>query len=135
LCLSQVRTWDIYCEGQRVWNWKYKGFQFVIQTGSKEIYMRMIPPQNNPKQAWFPELLLLSCARPLKLPFRRDLLSQFKGKVVHPRPESLPSSRLATHGIYCESQRVWNWRNKGFQFVIQTGSKEIYMRTIPPQNN
>jgi hypothetical protein len=45
-----------------------------------------------PKQAWFPELLLLSCARPLKLPFRRDLLSQFKGKVIHPRP----SSRLAT---------------------------------------
>jgi hypothetical protein len=49
-----------------------------------------------PKQAWFPELLLLSCSRPLKLPFRRDLLSQFKGKVVHPRPESLLSSRLAT---------------------------------------
>jgi hypothetical protein len=42
-----------------------------------------------PKQAWFPELLLLSCARPLKLPFRRDLLSQFKGKVVYLRPESL----------------------------------------------
>ena len=42
-----------------------------------------------PRQAWFPELLLLSCARPLKLPFRRDLLSQFKGKVVHSRPESL----------------------------------------------
>jgi hypothetical protein len=42
-----------------------------------------------PKQAWFPKRLLLSCARPLKLPFRRDLLSQFKGKVVHPRPESL----------------------------------------------
>ena len=42
-----------------------------------------------PRQAWFPELLLLSCARHLKLPFRRDLLSQFKGKVVHPRPESL----------------------------------------------
>jgi hypothetical protein len=42
-----------------------------------------------PKQAWFPEFLLLSCARPLKLPFRRDLLSQFNGKVVHPRPESL----------------------------------------------
>ena len=42
-----------------------------------------------PKQAWIPELLLLSFAKPLKLPFRRDLLSQFKGKVVHPRPESL----------------------------------------------
>ena len=41
------------------------------------------------KQAWFLELLLLSCARPLRLPFRRDLLSQFKGKVVHPRPEFL----------------------------------------------
>jgi hypothetical protein len=40
-----------------------------------------------PRQAWFPEVLLLSCARPLKPPYRRDLLSQFKGKVVHPRPE------------------------------------------------
>jgi hypothetical protein len=42
-----------------------------------------------PKQTWFPELLLLSCTSPLKLPIRRDLLSQFKGKVVHPRPEYL----------------------------------------------
>jgi hypothetical protein len=39
------------------------------------------------------------------------------------------------HGVYCEGQRVWNWRYKGFQFVIQTGSKEIYMRTIPPQTS
>ena len=45
---------------------------------------------------------------------------------------SVPRER---HGIYCEDQRVWNWRYKGFQFVIQTGSKAIYMRTIPPQNN
>jgi hypothetical protein len=37
------------------------------------------------------------------------------------------------HGVYCEGQRVWNWRYKGFKFVIQTGSKEN-MRTIPPQN-
>jgi hypothetical protein len=45
---------------------------------------------------------------------------------------SVPRER---HGVYCEGQRVWNWRHKGFQFVIQTGSKEIYMRMIPPQNN
>jgi hypothetical protein len=39
---------------------------------------------------------------------------------------SVPRER---HGVYCEGQRVWNWRYKGFQFVIQTGSKEIYMRS------
>lgn len=42
-----------------------------------------------PKQAWFPDLLRLSCARPLQLPLKPDLLSQFRGKVVHPNPETL----------------------------------------------
>jgi hypothetical protein len=32
-----------------------------------------------PKQAWFANLLRLSCARPLVLPLKRNLLSQFKG--------------------------------------------------------
>ncbi|CAG2227118.1 unnamed protein product [Mytilus edulis] len=42
-----------------------------------------------PKQAWFPDLLYLSCARPLVLPVRYNLLSQFKGKILHPNPEKL----------------------------------------------
>ena len=41
------------------------------------------------KQAWFANLLRLSCARPLVLPLKRNLLSQFKGGVVHLSPERL----------------------------------------------
>ena len=42
-----------------------------------------------PKQAWFANLLRLSCARPLVLPLKRNILSQFKGGVVHLSPERL----------------------------------------------
>ena len=42
-----------------------------------------------PKQAWFPDLLRLSCAHPLALPVRHNLLSQFKGTILHPNPEKL----------------------------------------------
>jgi hypothetical protein len=41
----------------------------------------------------FANLLRLSCARPLVLPLKRNLLSQFKGGVVHLSPE-----RLHLHG-------------------------------------
>ena len=41
-----------------------------------------------PRQSWFPDLLLLSCAKPL-LPLRGDLLSQFKGKKLHQGLEKL----------------------------------------------
>ena len=36
-----------------------------------------------PRQSWFPDILLLSCAKPLRLPLRGGLLSQFKGKKLH----------------------------------------------------
>lgn len=36
-----------------------------------------------PRQSWFPDLLQLSCANPLCLPLRKDLLSQFKGRKLH----------------------------------------------------
>jgi hypothetical protein len=42
-----------------------------------------------PKQAWFANPLHLSCARPLVLPLKQNLLSQFKGGVVHLSPERL----------------------------------------------
>jgi hypothetical protein len=53
-----------------------------------------------PRQAWFPELLLLSCARPLKLSFRRDLLS----RDLHeddPTTEQLSRTLLAVVPILC----------------------------------
>jgi hypothetical protein len=42
-----------------------------------------------PRQSWFPDLLLLSCAKALRLPLRGDLLSQFKGKKLHQGLEKL----------------------------------------------
>ena len=42
-----------------------------------------------PKQAWFTDLLRLSCARPLLPPLRVNLLSQLKGRILHPNPENL----------------------------------------------
>ncbi|XP_048775499.2 uncharacterized protein LOC125680102 [Ostrea edulis] len=42
-----------------------------------------------PKQSWFPDLLQLCCARPILLPLRKDLLSQFKGRKVHQNLSSL----------------------------------------------
>jgi hypothetical protein len=42
-----------------------------------------------PKQAWFANLLRLSCARPLVLPLKQNLLSQFKGGLIHLSPERL----------------------------------------------
>ncbi|VDI29195.1 Hypothetical predicted protein [Mytilus galloprovincialis] len=49
-----------------------------------------------PKQSWFPDLLRLSCACPLVLPLRPDLLSQIKGKVLFQNPEKTSSARLAS---------------------------------------
>ena len=42
-----------------------------------------------PRQSWFPDILLLSCAKPLRLPFRGNLLSQFKRKKLHQGLEKL----------------------------------------------
>ena len=42
-----------------------------------------------PRQSRFPDLLLLSCAKPLRLPLRGDILSQFKGKKLHQGLEKL----------------------------------------------
>jgi hypothetical protein len=63
-----------------------------------------------------------------------DLEKQLKKKAEwrNVGEHSAPRER---HGVYRKGQRVWNWRYKGFQFVIQTGNKVIYTRTIPPQNN
>ncbi|KAL5008232.1 hypothetical protein ScPMuIL_013813 [Solemya velum] len=52
-----------------------------------------------PKQAWFPDLLCLSCANPLVLPLKHNLLSQFKGRVLHQSPGFLHLHTWLLSGI------------------------------------
>jgi hypothetical protein len=68
----------------------------LVAVSVKPFCLRLFPTETNriiviapawPKQAWFANLLRLSCARPLVLPLKRNLLSQFKGGVVHLSPE------------------------------------------------
>ncbi|CAG2239797.1 unnamed protein product [Mytilus edulis] len=55
-----------------------------------------------PKQSWFPDLLRLSCACPLVLPLRPDLLSQIKGKVLYQNPEKLHLHAWLLSGLASE---------------------------------
>lgn len=57
-----------------------------------------------PRQAWFPDLLRLSCALPLALPLRQDLLSQCKGSVVHQSPGNLNLHAWLLSGITSERE-------------------------------
>ncbi len=40
-----------------------------------------------PNRTWFPELMLLATASPWSIPLRKDLLSQRRGTLWHPRPD------------------------------------------------
>ncbi len=40
-----------------------------------------------PNRTWFPELMLLTTAPPWPIPLRKDLLSQRRGTLWHPRPD------------------------------------------------
>ncbi len=40
-----------------------------------------------PNRTWFPELMLLATAPPWPIPLRKDLLSQRRGTLWHPRPD------------------------------------------------
>ncbi|VDI40126.1 Hypothetical predicted protein [Mytilus galloprovincialis] len=61
----------------------------VLRKISADQGLIILIAQALPKQAWFPDLLHLSSARPLVLPVRHHLLSQIKGKILHPNPEKL----------------------------------------------
>ncbi|CAG2235591.1 NVL [Mytilus edulis] len=56
------------------------------------------------RQSWFPELLLLCCAKPLCLPLREDLLSQFKGRKLHQGLENLHLHAWLLSGIPSERE-------------------------------
>ncbi|VDH95100.1 Hypothetical predicted protein [Mytilus galloprovincialis] len=62
--------------------------QVLLKISAEQGLIILITPAW-PKQAWFLDFLHLSCARPLVLPVRHNLLSQFKGKILHPNPEKL----------------------------------------------
>ncbi len=40
-----------------------------------------------PTRTWFPELMLLVTASPWQIPLRKDLLTQRRGTLWHPRPD------------------------------------------------
>jgi hypothetical protein len=61
-----------------------------------------------PKQTWFANLLRLSCARPPVLPLKRNILSQFKGGVVHLSPERLHLHTWLLSGIISDRKLFWN---------------------------
>ncbi|CAG2225207.1 unnamed protein product [Mytilus edulis] len=57
-----------------------------------------------PRQSWFTELPLLCCAKPLRLPLREDLLSQFKGRKLHQGLENLHLHAWLLSGIPSERE-------------------------------
>lgn len=52
-----------------------------------------------PARIWFPLLRRLCCSSPMRLPFRRDLLSQLGGRILHPDPNPNPNPNPATVGL------------------------------------
>ena len=57
-----------------------------------------------PRQSWFPDLLQLCCANPLRLPLRIDLLSQFKGRKIHQGLEKLHLHAWLLSGLPSERE-------------------------------
>ncbi len=47
-----------------------------------------------PNRTWFPELMLLATAPPWPIPLRKDLLSQRRGTLWHPRPGPVETPRM-----------------------------------------
>jgi hypothetical protein len=73
-------------------------------------YKTILIAPASPRQSWFLHLLLLSSAKPLRLPLRGDLLSQFKGKKLHQGLEKLHlhawllSGRLSDREAFLKKQ-------------------------------
>ena len=57
-------------------------------------------------QTWFPELMRLADAAPWPIPVRRDLLSQARGSILHPRPEhwSLHAWEINGYPSICQKE-------------------------------
>ena len=57
-----------------------------IELGNHEV---VVVAPRWPGKPWFPRLVRLLAGRPFRLPFRKDLLTQGRGEVWHPRPATL----------------------------------------------
>ena len=57
-----------------------------------------------PGRSWFPRLLELLCAVPIRLPDREDLLSQQKGRAWHPEPELFKLVAWPLSSVSCEAE-------------------------------
>ncbi|CAG2234336.1 unnamed protein product [Mytilus edulis] len=94
ICVSGSRS-KIFAVDARSLSWKgmfrsrLPSFQVSLPStseNSRENCKIIVIAPAWPKQSWFPDLLRLSCACPLVLPLRPDLLSQIKGKVLYQNP-------------------------------------------------
>ncbi len=58
----------------------------LVQSQEDEEQVLLVAPYW-PNRTWFPELSLLATAPPWRIPLRKDLLSQRRGTLWHPRPD------------------------------------------------
>ena len=87
-----------------------------------------------PRQSWFPDLLLLSCEKPLRLPLRGNLLSQLKGKKLHQGLEKLHlhawllSGRLSDREAFLKKQPIISLEqldSQQGQYMTQNGQSFV----------
>lgn len=74
-----------------------------------------------PRQFWFPLLLELLIAQPVYLPCSQNLLSQARGKIFHPDPETL---NLTAWLVSTESGQQRAFQNKLENCSLPLGGKE-----------
>ncbi len=60
--------------------------QTLCKVGEEEEQILLVAPYW-PTRTWFPELMLLVTASPWQIPLRKDLLTQRRGTLWHPRPD------------------------------------------------
>ena len=61
----------------------------ILQKMKQEMCTLLLIAPLSPRQSWYPTLLSLLVDIPMMLPLREDLLSQRKGQIKHPDPQSL----------------------------------------------
>ncbi len=83
-------TWHGRTDTQRAAGPAFPPVSLLAQTLCKvreeEEHILLVAPYW-PTRTWFPELMLLMTAPPWQIPLRKDLLTQRRGTLWHPRPD------------------------------------------------
>lgn len=103
-CVSRTRPSDL-CNGRYVLEGMFAHafpqfkfiLQFLLKIIQEECQIILIASAWS-KQTSFIDPMNLSCSRPIQLPLKQDLLSQFKGKAVHSNPDPLPLPGKVSEG-------------------------------------